>query len=250
MARKLVIGNWKMNGSYADIDKLSRGLLQSLRNRPPVAEVEVAVCPPFVYLERVGQLLAESGIALGAQDVSDQDSGAYTGEVAAGMLADVGCRYVIIGHSERRQRHAEGETLVAAKIERVLAVGLIPIVCVGETLAQREADATLSVIDAQLEPVLQLGQSAEKLVLAYEPVWAIGTGRTASPEQAQAVHAHMRQRLQETAPELGRVPLLYGGSVKPDNARDLFAQTDIDGGLIGGAALDVEQFTAIWRTFE
>lgn len=221
-------------------------------NVPKDNYAEVAVCPPAVYLERAVKQLEGSGIGIGAQDLSAHEQGAYTGDICAAMLADIGCRYVIIGHSERRQYHAESEALVAAKLERALAAGLTPVVCIGETLAQRERGDTLAIIAAQLQPVLDvdIGRLAD-IVVAYEPVWAIGTGQSATPGQAQEVHAHLRSTLAERDAEAARsVSLLYGGSVKPDNARELFAQADIDGALVGGAALDAEQFTAIWQAAE
>lgn len=243
MRRKLVVANWKMNGSLA-------------ANAAWVAEFraaaapgcEVVVCAPFVYLEQLARDLAAVGAALGAQDLSVEAPGAFTGEVAAEMLADVGCDWVIVGHSERRALHGETNELVAAKAARALALGLRPIVCVGETLAEREAGRTIDVIAAQLDAVLarcppaQLGSGA----IAYEPVWAIGTGRTAAAAQAQEAHAAIRGRLAATdAPAAARTRLLYGGSVKPANAAELFAQPDIDGGLIGGASLLAKDFLAI-----
>jgi triosephosphate isomerase len=238
MRSKLVVGNWKMHGNQAAIAELIAGLQRSL---PPSPRAEVAVCPPFVYLPWVrGQLPA--AVALGAQNVSAEPEGAFTGEIAAGMLQDVGCRYVIVGHSERRSLFGETDELVARKAESALAHGLIPIVCVGETLAQREQGTALAVIGAQLDAVRD---NAERMVIAYEPVWAIGTGRTATPEQAQEVHAFIRERL-----NVAEMKILYGGSVKADNAAELFKQADIDGALVGGAALNAEEFAAICRAAE
>ena len=244
--RKLVAGNWKMNGNLST----NAALLSQLVAVSPVS-AEVAVCVPFPYLAQVQAALssgaAGSQIALGAQDVSEYAVGAYTGEVSAQMLQDFGCRYVIVGHSERRALFAEDSDTVARKAKAVLAAGLIPIVCVGETLAEREAGQALDVIAAQLQPVASLlGDQLAQVVLAYEPVWAIGTGKTATPEQAQEVHAFIRAWLNKVQPAAASVVrVLYGGSVKANNAATLFAQPDIDGGLIGGAALVAEDFAAI-----
>ncbi len=241
MRRQLVAGNWKMHGSL----EANSSLLQALVAAAP-ATCDVAVCVPFPYLAQAQQLLAGSSIALGAQDCSMHEQGAFTGEVSAGMLREFGCGYVIVGHSERRSLHGEGDAAVAAKAERALAAGLIPIVCVGETLQQREQEQTEAVIGLQLDAVAHLlGRHAARIVLAYEPVWAIGTGRSASAAQAQQVHAFMRARLGRRGVDAGSVPMLYGGSVKPDNARELFAQPDIDGGLIGGASLKAADFLGI-----
>ncbi|SFB59706.1 triose-phosphate isomerase [Azotobacter beijerinckii] len=245
MSGKRVIGNWKMNGSL----DANRRLLQELL--PPLAAltgVEVAVCPPFPYLAQVGALLEGSGVALGAQNLHAAEKGAFTGEVGAGMLKELGCRYVLVGHSERRSLFGESDGLVAEKFEAALAAGLLPVLCVGETLAQRRDGSTEAVIAAQVRAVLQrVGIAGIATgVVAYEPVWAIGTGETASPEQAQAVHRQIRALLGEADRELAAAtPLLYGGSVKADNAAALFAQPDIDGGLIGGASLEAASFAAI-----
>ena len=245
--KKLVVGNWKMHGSRASNAELLQGLLAAdLIKSAPAAEV--AVCVPFVYLADVAAALGGSAIAYGSQDVSSQKQGAYTGEVAASMIREFGAKYAIVGHSERRSYHAESNQLVAAKAKAALAEGLIPIVCVGETLAEREANQTEFVVAGQLKAVTDLlGELLTKIVVAYEPVWAIGTGKTASPDQAQAVHAFLRAQLKAAQPGAGLVPLLYGGSVKPDNAAELFAQADIDGGLIGGASLKASDFVAIAR---
>jgi triosephosphate isomerase len=241
--RKLVVGNWKMHGSHAANAELLQGVLGA---RPFGAEA--AVCVPFPYLSEVAVALATSGVAWGAQDCSAHEQGAYTGEVSAAMLAEFGCRYVIVGHSERRAYHAESDQLVADKAKTALARGITPIVCVGETLAQREANETEAVVKRQLSAVVHtLGQCIGEIVVAYEPVWAIGTGRTASPEQAQAVHALLRAQLAAATPRAAEMKLLYGGSVKPDNAVTLFGQADIDGGLIGGAALKAADFVSIIR---
>ena len=209
---------------------------------------DVAVCPPVVFLADVAAALQGSAIAVGVQDVSVQAQGAFTGEVAGPMVREFGATYAIVGHSERRSYHAESDQLVADKAKAALAHGLVPIVCVGETLAERESGQTEAVVGRQLDAVIAtLGADVAQVVVAYEPVWAIGTGKTASSEQAQAVHAFLRARLTAAQPEAAKVPLLYGGSVKPDNAQVLFSQADIDGGLIGGAALKAADFAAIAR---
>lgn len=243
MRRKLVVGNWKMHGSRA----ANAELLAALVGAPPGA-AEVAVCVPFVFLGETAAQLAGSALLWGAQDVSAHAQGAYTGEVSAAMLAECGCRLVIVGHSERRQYHAESDELVAAKAQAALAQGLTPIVCVGETLAQRDAGRTEAVVARQLAAVTQaLGARAADIVLAYEPVWAIGTGRTATPAQAQAVHAALRAQLQAATGAGARIRILYGGSMKADNAAELLAMPDIDGGLVGGASLKAAEFIAICR---
>jgi triosephosphate isomerase len=243
MRRKLVVGNWKMHGSH----QANAVLLSGITAAKPFG-ADVAVCVPFPYLSEAAVSLAGSDLRWGAQDCSAHEQGAYTGEVSAGMLAEFGCRYVIVGHSERRALHAESDQLVADKAKAALARGVTPIVCVGETLAQREAGETEAVVKRQLSAVIHtLGHCAGEMVVAYEPVWAIGTGRTASPEQAQAVHAVLRAQLRAATAHADAMLILYGGSVKPDNARVLFGQADIDGGLIGGASLKAEDFVAICR---
>lgn len=244
MRRKLVVGNWKMNGSLAANAALLSGVTAGLGD----GGADCAVCVPAPYLVQCQQLLAGSQVAWGAQDVSCHASGAYTGEVSASMLADFGCRYVIVGHSERRACHGETNELVARKALAALGANLAPIVCVGETLAQREAGQTVQVVSAQMKAVLDLldADSLAKIVVAYEPVWAIGTGKTATPAMAQEVHAQLRMQLKEKNAEAGAgVQILYGGSMKPDNAAELMAQPDIDGGLIGGASLKAADFLAI-----
>jgi triosephosphate isomerase len=245
--KKLVVGNWKMHGSRAANAELIKGLLAAdLTASAPRAEV--AVCPPFVYLADVADLLKGSSIGFGSQDLSTQGQGAFTGEVAGPMVRELGAKYAIVGHSERRSYHAESDQLVADKAKAALAHGLTPIVCVGETLAEREAGQTEAVVARQLNAVIEtLGAQLAQIVVAYEPVWAIGTGKTATPEQAQAVHAFLRAQLKSAQADAAKVPLLYGGSVKPDNAAELFAQADIDGGLIGGASLKASDFAAIAR---
>ena len=243
MRPKLVVGNWKMHGSRAVNETLLAAIAQG---RPYLCDV--AVCPPFPYLAEVAVAFAGSDLRWGAQDCSAHEPGAYTGEVAATMLSDLGCRFAIVGHSERRQFHQESDQLVADKAKAALAHGVTPIVCVGESLSQREAGETESVVKRQLSAVIHtLAHCAGEMVVAYEPVWAIGTGRTASPEQAQAVHAVLRTQLHAATAHADRMKILYGGSVKADNARALFAQPDIDGGLIGGASLKADDFIAICR---
>ncbi len=241
---KLVVGNWKMHGRRGMAVALSRAVAQGLP-----AGVDAAVCVPFPYLGDVSEALADTALAWGAQDVSENDEGAFTGEVSAGMLQDFACRFAIVGHSERRARHQESSDLVAAKAAKAIAAGVTPIVCVGETRAEREQGRTLEVIAAQLAPVLALGAGAlEKLAIAYEPVWAIGTGLSASVAQAEEVHVFIREALHAVAGHAAQgIRLLYGGSVKPETAEALFAGRDIDGGLIGGASLKAEDFLAICR---
>lgn len=240
MRRPLVAGNWKMHGSRDSI----AGLLQALLGAPGDA-VDVAVCPTFVHIDQVVGLCAGSPIRVGAQDCSHVAEGAYTGEVAAAMLAEAGCEWVIIGHSERRSYHAESDALVAAKVSAALASGLKPIVCVGETREQREAGDAEAIVASQLRGALEGQKTLAGLVIAYEPVWAIGTGLTASPEQAQGMHALIRSELATLGKAAAETRILYGGSVKPGNAAELFAQPDIDGALVGGAALKAEDFLAI-----
>lgn len=249
MRRPLVAGNWKMYGSKASIRQLIKGILAGSN---AITDVELAVCAPFVYLDIVESLLHGSTVAWGAQDVCDKTGeGAYTGEISGQMLRDFGCRYAIVGHSERRHIYGESDEMVAAKFVAAIKADLIPILCVGELLEEREAGATETVVDRQLGAVLAaLGESADlaRGVLAYEPVWAIGTGRTATPDQAQEVHAFIRGRLaRQDQGMAGELRILYGGSVKASNAADLFAMEDIDGGLIGGASLKADEFLSICR---
>ncbi len=238
---RLVLGNWKMHGNLADNTKLLNALLAAPR---AATTTQMGVCVPFPYLAQTALALSGSSIAWGAQDISVHAQGAYTGEVSGGMLKDFSCHYVLVGHSERRAMHAESDQLVADKARAALAAGLTPVVCVGESLAERDAGQAVSVITRQLAPVLALGSEAVlKMVIAYEPVWAIGTGRTATPEQAQEVHAAIRAALKGVGAE--QVQILYGGSVKAANAASLFAMPDIDGALVGGASLVAEDFLAI-----
>ncbi len=239
--KRLVMGNWKMHGSLAANAALLDGLVSGAAR---AGDAELAVCAPFPYLAQLRDALAGTPISWGAQDVSVHAQGAYTGEVSAGMLADFGCTWVLCGHSERRALHGENSAQVAAKAAAALAAGLTPVVCVGETLDDRDAGETECVIGDQLDPVLSLGaESLGRLVIAYEPVWAIGTGRTATPEQAQAIHAFIRRSL--AGQGAGQVRILYGGSVKAANAASLFAQPDIDGALVGGASLAADEFLNI-----
>lgn len=249
MRSKLVAGNWKMHGSLTENEALLGALLKGLA-AGPVSAFDCAVCVPFPYLFQVQALLRASRVEWGAQDVSEHAKGAYTGEVSAAMLKDFGCRYAIVGHSERRTLHGEDDGLVRRKMMAVRGQGLTPIVCVGETLAQREAGETESVVGAQLDALLADGgaQALRQAVLAYEPVWAIGTGKTATPEQAQSVHALMRRRIAaQDGAVAASLRILYGGSVKSGNAKELFAMPDIDGALVGGASLDASEFLAICR---
>jgi triosephosphate isomerase (TIM) len=241
--RPLVVGNWKMNGSAAS----NEALLAALK-AAPLGDAEVSVCVPAVYLHDVAESLHGGAVHWGAQDCSSHDSGAYTGEISAAMLAEFGCCHVIVGHSERRALHGESDAVVAQKAAAALRHGLVPILCVGETLAEREAGRTEAVVARQLGAAIELlDKRIDGVVLAYEPVWAIGTGKTASPGEAQAVHAFLRKALAAAGATSGSLRILYGGSVKADNAAQLFAEPDIDGGLIGGASLKAADFIAICR---
>ena len=239
---KLIAGNWKMNGALAANAALVEAVLAGM----PAAPCAVAMCVPAPYLAQVGGLLVGKPVALGAQDVSGHDAGAYTGEVSATMLRDLGVRYAIVGHSERRQYHGETDTVVAEKARMALATGITPIVCVGESLAERDAGATEVVVKRQLAAVIHVnGHCISEIVVAYEPVWAIGTGKTASPQQAQQVHGVLRAQLKAATNQPGRIRILYGGSMNAANAAQLLAEPDIDGGLIGGASLKPADFLAI-----
>ncbi|ASI70554.1 triose-phosphate isomerase [Diaphorobacter sp. C33] len=240
--KKLIAGNWKMNGSL----QANAALLQALRDGLGVPGCGVAVAVPAPYLAQVQALVAGSEIALAAQDVSQHERGAFTGEVSVSMLRDFGARYALVGHSERRQYHGETDAVVAAKAQRALSGGVTPIVCVGETLAEREAGQTETVVKRQLAAVIHaVGHCVSEIVVAYEPVWAIGTGRTATPEQAQQVHAVLRAQLAAATESADRVLILYGGSMNAANAAELLAQPDIDGGLVGGASLKAADFLKI-----
>lgn len=247
MRQPLVIGNWKMHGSRASNAQLLDAVKQGVAE---LAGVGCAVCVPFPYLTQVKEAAAGSRLAWGAQNVSEHPSGAYTGEVAALMLKDFECRYVLVGHSERRSLYGETDAQVAAKFAAAIASGLTPVLCVGESLAERDAGETMAVVSRQIDAVLSRSGVAgfSQAVVAYEPVWAIGTGRTATPDQAEQVHAAIREQISGQDPVVGAsVQILYGGSVKPQNAVELFAKTDIDGGLIGGASLIADDFLAICR---
>ncbi len=243
MNKKLIAGNWKMNGSLAANEALVQALVAGLGAQPGC---DVAVAVPAPYLAQVQALAAGSPLALAAQDVSQHEAGAYTGENSAAMLREFGVRYVLVGHSERRQYHGETDVQVAVKAQRALAAGITPIVCVGETLAEREAGDTEMVVRRQLAAVIHLnGHCISEVVVAYEPVWAIGTGKTASPAQAQQVHAVLRAQLAAASPRAGSIRLLYGGSMNAANAAQLLGQPDIDGGLVGGASLKAAEFQQI-----
>jgi triosephosphate isomerase len=247
MRRKLVVGNWKMYGNLARNKALLEGVLEGVRK---LHNADYGVCVPYPYLAQVQSMLQGSNVAWGAQNVSQNEQGAFTGAVAAGMLTDFGCRYVIIGHSERRALFHESNDIAAAKFDAAIKAGLTPIFCVGETLTERESGVTEQVVARQLEVILNHAgpQSVAKTVIAYEPVWAIGTGKTATPDQAQAVHVFIRQRVAQLDASVAQgVRILYGGSMKPGNAAELLAEPDIDGGLIGGASLVAEEFVAICR---
>ena len=244
MRRPFVAGNWKMHGSRAENAKL----VEALAEAGDTGAGDVVVCPPFVYLWEVGRRLRDSAVALGAQDVCAEAPGAFTGEIAAVMLKDVGCSYTLVGHSERRQFYREDDALTARKFVAAQAAGLTPILCVGETLEERERGATRDVVARQLDAVIGLAsaESFGRAVIAYEPVWAIGTGKTASPEQAQEVHAFIRERIAiRDARIAAALRVVYGGSVKAANAAELFAMPDVDGGLVGGASLKADEFLRI-----
>ena len=246
MKQKLIAGNWKMNGSLAANEALVHDVQQGLAQALGGKHAQAAVCVPAAYLSQVQQLVKGSGVDLGSQDVSAHEQGAYTGEISAVMLKEFAVRYAIVGHSERRQYHGETDEQVAHKAQRALSAGITPIVCVGETLAEREAGKTEEVVKRQLAAVIHTnGHCISEIVVAYEPVWAIGTGKTASPEQAQAVHAVLRGQLKAATEHSDRVHILYGGSMNAANAAELLAQPDIDGGLIGGAALKAADFLTI-----
>jgi triosephosphate isomerase len=239
----LIAGNWKMNGNLQSAIDLVEGILAG-----DPGKARLAVCPPAVYLMKVGGMLAQSKVALGAQNVCDRESGAFTGEVAASMLKECGCSYAIVGHSERRALYGESDELIAARFAMALQAGITPILCLGETLDEREDGVTEAVVARQLDAAINVSgiEGIAQSVIAYEPVWAIGTGKVASPEQAQAVHAFIRDRLAQLDSEVAqKVQILYGGSMNPANAAELLSQSDIDGGLIGGAALKADDFLAI-----
>ncbi len=244
MRQSLIMGNWKMNGSREEGQQLAKALADGLGS----VNQEVAVCVPFVYLSDIRNVLAGSPIAVGAQNVADQASGAYTGEVSAAMLADCGVKYALVGHSERRSYYGDTSESVAKRFCQAQKQNVIPVLCVGETLEEREQNRTFQVVDEQLDAVIDAAgiEAFANAVIAYEPVWAIGTGKTASDEQAQEVHHYIRQQIAKRSQAIAdKVQILYGGSVKPDNAKGLFAMPDIDGGLVGGASLDAKGFLQI-----
>ncbi len=253
MRKHIVAGNWKMNLTFTEADELLDDLMSELEKVELPRDTQVIVCPPFPYIEMASDYANDSYFAVGAQNVSDQEKGAYTGEVSAAMLESCEIDYCIVGHSERRAYYGETDALVAAKVNQLLAHGLKPIVCVGEVLEEREAGRQLDVVKKQVEGGLfhLSAEQMQQVIIAYEPVWAIGTGKTATPDQAQEIHAHIRSLLaakygQAVADE---VSILYGGSCKPSNAKELFAKPDIDGGLIGGASLKAEDFMGIVQSF-
>lgn len=243
MTKKIIAANWKMNGNLAANQAL---IAQLLEGEPPENNCTVVLCVPFLYLQQVRQMVAGTWLQLAAQDVSAHESGAYTGEVSVAMLKDFGVSYALVGHSERRQYHAESDGVVALKVQRLLSGAVTPIVCVGETLAEREAGLTQEVVKRQLAAVIHLnGHCISEIVVAYEPVWAIGTGLTATPEQAQQVHAVIRAQLHAASACAASIPVLYGGSMNAANAMQLLAQPDINGGLVGGASLKGQDFLKI-----
>jgi triosephosphate isomerase len=247
MRRSLVLGNWKMNGTLASAESLTKGIIAGLEGDAG----DIAICVPYVHLSRISELVKNTTLQLGAQNVADKPSGAFTGEISAAMLSEFNCKYVIVGHSERRSYYGDTNESVAARFCQAQDQNLIPVLCVGETLEQREQDQTFAVIDSQLDAVINLAGIAafDAAVVAYEPVWAIGTGKTATDEQAQEVHRYIRQYIAAKDQAIAdKIQILYGGSAKPDNAKGLFAMPDIDGGLIGGASLDAESFLKIYQS--
>jgi len=247
MRRPFVVGNWKMNGSRDDARALVAGVCSGVCGLP---EVDIGLCPPFVYVGDACATIGDASILLGGQNCAGVERGAFTGEVSADMLADVGCAFVLIGHSERRTLYGESDDEVARKTEFALAAGLVPVICVGETRAEREAEQTEAVVGRQIDAVMVRldDEGLARIVVAYEPVWAIGTGLTATPAQANAVHAFLRERVAARQPNVAAgLRILYGGSVKAESAAPLFAEPDVDGGLVGGASLDAEQFVDICR---
>ena len=245
MRTPLVMGNWKLNGTKDSVTALIKGIEAAA---DAATNVEVAVCPPAIFIDQVANLVANNSIEFGAQDVSTNVSGAFTGETSPVMVKEFGAKYSLVGHSERRQYHNETDAVVAAKFVAIQENALVPVLCIGETLEERETDKTFNVVETQLKAVVDLAgiDALENSVIAYEPVWAIGTGKVASSEQAQEVHAHIRSWLAEQSKVVAeKVQILYGGSVKASSAKELFAQADIDGGLVGGAALIVEEFVGI-----
>jgi triosephosphate isomerase (TIM) len=247
MRQSLVVGNWKMNGTRASCESLAKGIIAGLGAN----KAGIAVCVPYVYLAGIGELVKNTRLALGAQNVADQPSGAFTGEISATMLSEFDCKYALVGHSERRSYYGDTNESVAARFCQAQEKGIIPILCVGETLEQREKNQTFAVINEQIDAVINLAgiASFNTAVIAYEPVWAIGTGKTATDEQAQEVHQYIRKYIAAKDQAIAdKIQILYGGSAKPENAKALFAMPDIDGGLIGGASLDAESFLKIYHS--
>ncbi|TAL42630.1 MAG: triose-phosphate isomerase [Methylovulum sp.] len=247
MRQSLVVGNWKMNGTRAGTALLAQGIVAGLGTN----SADIAVCVPYVFLAGVAEIIKDSRLALGAQNVADKPSGAYTGEISAAMLSEFGCRYALVGHSERRSYYGDTNESVAERFSQAQTQNITPILCIGETLEQREQNQTFDVVNEQLDAVINLAgiQAFNAAVIAYEPVWAIGTGKTASDEQAQEVHQYIRQYIAAKDQAIAdKIQILYGGSAKPDNAKGLFAMPDIDGGLIGGASLDAESFLKIYNS--
>lgn len=247
MRQPLVVGNWKMNGTRASATALAQSIIAGLGDN----SADIAICAPFVYLPSLSELTQGTKLGLGAQNVADKASGAYTGEVSASMLKEFGCQYALVGHSERRTYYGDNDELVAERFCQAQTQQLIPILCIGETLEQREADQTFAVVEQQLDAVINLAgiNALSAAVIAYEPVWAIGTGKTATDQQAQEVHQHIRQYIAAKDASIAeKIQILYGGSAKPDNAKGLFAMPDIDGGLIGGASLDADSFLKIYNS--
>jgi triosephosphate isomerase len=242
--RTMIVGNWKMNGLSSDGEIMVRSFAESLATGAPV-RCEIAVCPPATLLIALAEALADAGVALGAQDCHTEAGGAHTGDLSAAMLADTGCAYVIVGHSERRTDHGEADGLVRAKAEAVRAAGMVPIICIGETADQRDGGRAVEIVTGQLDGSLPEGATSDTAVIAYEPVWAIGTGRTPTTADIAEVHASIRARLGDRG--AGRARVLYGGSVKPDNAKDILSLGDVDGALVGGASLNADDFWAICR---
>ncbi|MGR8979904.1 MAG: triose-phosphate isomerase [Gammaproteobacteria bacterium] len=248
MRRSLVVGNWKMNGTLAGAEALAKGIIAGLGSDN---KADIAVCAPYVHIPLISEVVKNTRLALGSQNVADKPSGAFTGEVSAAMLKEFGCQYAIVGHSERRTYYGDNNESVAARFCQAQSQNIIPILCVGETLEQREQDLTFAVIDSQLDAVIEAAgiKAFDSAVIAYEPVWAIGTGKTATDDQAQEVHKYIRNYLALKDPAVAeKVQILYGGSAKPENAKGLFAMPDIDGGLIGGASLDADSFLKIYNS--
>jgi len=247
MRQSLVIGNWKMNGTRASAQALAQGIIAGLGT----SNAALAICVPYLHIPDISQVVSGTQLALGSQNIADKAAGAFTGEISASMLAEFGCQYALVGHSERRSYYGDTDATVAARFAQAQEHNIIPVLCVGETLEEREQDQTFQVINKQLDAVIDVAGVAafSRAVVAYEPVWAIGTGKTASDEQAQEVHSHIRKYFADKDQAIAdKLQILYGGSAKPDNAKGLFAMPDIDGGLIGGASLDAESFLKIYNS--